>query len=94
MATTPTRQKTINDIRNNRINTISTETQPLPNQNKTILDIQSNLTRILAKNIKHNTIEHVNTRSTISTDIISSDIYHRHTTSIDTRKGRLNQLSK
>ena len=27
MATTPTRQKTINDIRNNRINTISTEIQ-------------------------------------------------------------------
>ena len=44
MATTPTRQKKLNNIRNHRIHTLSTEIQPLPNQNKTILDKQYNLT--------------------------------------------------
>ena len=86
MTTTPTRQKTLNNIRNHSINTFSTEIQPLPNQNKTIFDKQYNIIRIPAKNIKHNTKEHVDTRSTNIPDIISHDTYHRHTTSINTRK--------
>ena len=91
MATTPTRQKTLNNIRNYSIRTLSTEIQPLLKQNKIILDKQYNLTKIPAKNIKHNTIEHVDTRSTNIPDIISNETYHRHTTSINTRKGQLKQ---
>ena len=37
MATTPTRQKTLNNIRNYSIRTLSTEIQPLLKQNKIIL---------------------------------------------------------
>ena len=82
-------KKTSNNIRNHSIHTLSTEIQPLLNQNKTILDKQYNLTKIPTKNIKHNTMEHVDTRSTNIPDIISHETYHRHTTSINTRKGRL-----
>jgi len=89
MATTPTRQITLNNIRNHSIHTLSIEIQPIPNQNKTIFDKQYNFRRIPAKNIKHNTIEHVDTRSTNIPDIISHETHHRHTTSINTRKGRL-----
>ena len=48
MTTTPTRQKTLNNIRNHSINTFSTEIQSLPNQNKTIFDKQYNIIRIHA----------------------------------------------
>ena len=48
-------KKKLNNIRNHSIHTLSTEIQPLPNQNKTILDKQYNLTRIPAKNIKNST---------------------------------------
>ena len=93
MATTPTGQNTLNNIRNHSIHTLYTKIQPLLNQNKTILDEQYSLTKIPAKNIKYNTIEHVDTRSTNIQDMISHVTYRRHTTSIDTRKGGLNQLS-
>ena len=89
MTTTLTRQKTLNNIRSHSIHTLSTEIQPLPNQKRTILDKQYNLTRIPAKNIKHNTTEHVYTRSTNIPDINSHETYHMHTTFINTRKGRL-----
>ena len=48
MATTPTRQKTLNNIRNHSIHTISTEIQPLLKQNKTILDKQYILIKIIS----------------------------------------------
>ena len=89
MATTPTRQKTSNNIRNHSIHTLSTAIKPLPIQSKLSPNKQYNLTRIPAKNIKHNTMEHVVTRSNNIQDIISHKTYHRHTTSINTRKGRL-----
>jgi len=90
MAATPTRQKTLNNIRNHSIHTLSTEILQLLKQTEIILDKQYNLTKISARNMKCNTIEHVDTCSTNSTDIISNNKYHRHNTSINTRKGRLN----
>ena len=89
MAATPTRQKTLNNIRNHSIHTLSTEILQLLKQTEIILDKQYNLTKISARNMKCNTIEHVDTRSINIPDIISNRTYHRHTTSLNTRKGWL-----
>ena len=93
MATNSMRQKSLNSIRKHSINTRSTKIKKPPNQNTTILNKESTLTQISATNITINTTDNVDKRSTTSMDIISNDKYYRHNTSINTRKGRLNQLS-
>ena len=89
MATTPKRHKSLNSIRKHSLHTRSTEIQKPPNHNTTIPDKQSTLIQIPATNIKTNTTDNVDKRSTTSTDIISNDKYRRHNTSINTRKRQL-----